>query len=99
MESIYEEVPVGLLRWRCDPESLGFSSTNEISSSESIIGQDRALEAIHLGLEMDTIGYNVFVAGPSGTGRRTAIKHLLEKIEKGGKIPEDKCYVNNFKGC
>jgi len=97
MENIHEKLSAKLLRWRCDPESLGFSTTDELSSSESIIGQDRALEAIRLGLEMETIGYNIFVSGPSGTGRRTAIRYLLEKIEKGGKIPEDKCYVNNFK--
>ncbi|NVM26418.1 MAG: AAA family ATPase, partial [Desulfobacterales bacterium] len=97
MEGKYEEVPVEHLRWRCDPESLGFSTTEEVSSTEMIIGQDRALEAIQLGLDMGILGYNIFVAGPSGTGRRTTIKYLLERVEKEGKILEDKCYVNNFK--
>lgn len=97
MEGKYEEVPVEHLRWRCDPESLGFSTTEEVSSTEMIIGQDRALEAIQLGLDMGSLGYNIFVAGPSGTGRRTTIKYLLERVEKEGKTLEDKCYVNNFK--
>ena len=97
MEGKYEEAPVEHLRWRCDPESLGFSTTEEISSPEMIIGQDRAIEAIQLGLDMGTLGYNIFVAGPTGTGRRTTIKYLLERVEKEGKVLEDKCYVNNFK--
>jgi ATP-dependent Lon protease len=62
-----------------------------------IIGQDRALKAIRLGLEMDSLGYNIFVVGLVGTGRNTTIKCLLEEIDKAGKIPDDLCYVNNFK--
>ena len=97
MGNKHKEVQVEQLRWRCDPESLGFSSTEELSSSGMIIGQDRALGAIQLGLEMESPGYNIFVAGPAGTGKKTAVKYLLKKVEKEGKIPEDKCYVNNFK--
>jgi Cdc6-like AAA superfamily ATPase len=97
MEGTYEEVPVEHLRWRCDPESLGFSTTEEISSPAMIIGQDRAIEAIQLGLDMGSLGYNIFVAGPTGTGRRTTIRYLLEQVKKEGKSLEDKCYVNNFK--
>ena len=32
-----------------------------------------------------------------GTGRNTTIKCLLEEIDKAGKLPDDLCYVNNFK--
>ena len=62
-----------------------------------IIGQERALKAIRLGLEMESLGYNIFVVGLVGTGRNTTIKCLLEEIDKAGKIPDDICYVNNFK--
>jgi ATP-dependent Lon protease len=97
MGNTHDEVPVEQLRWRCDAESLGFSTTEEVSLSESIIGQERALEAIQLGLDMGSLGYNIFVAGPAGTGRMTTVKYLLSKLEKGGKVPNDECYVNNFK--
>jgi ATP-dependent Lon protease len=93
----YEEVPVEKLRWRCPPESLPFETTNEVQPCLGIIGQDRALSAIRLGLEVDSIGYNIFVVGLVGTGRNTAIKCVLEEIDKAGKIPDDLCYVNNFK--
>jgi lon-related putative ATP-dependent protease len=93
----YEEVPVEKLRWRCPPESLPFETTDEVQPCLGIIGQDRALSAIRLGLEVDSIGYNIFVVGLVGTGRNTAIKCVLEEIDKAGKIPDDLCYVNNFK--
>jgi len=96
-ERKYPEVPVEKLRWRCLPESLSFETTAEIQPSMEIIGQERALKSIRLGLEMDSLGYNIFIVGLVGTGRNTTIKSLLEEIDKAGKIPDDLCYVNNFK--
>lgn len=96
-EPKYPEVPVEKLRWRCLPESLPFETTAEIKPCMEIIGQERALKAIRLGLELDSLGYNIFVVGLVGTGRNTTIKCLLEEIDKAGKIPDDLCYVSNFK--
>jgi lon-related putative ATP-dependent protease len=96
-ERKYPEVPVEKLRWRCPPESLPFRTTDEVHSCMEIIGQERALKAIRLGLEMDSLGYNIFIVGLVGTGRNTTIKCLLEEIDKTGKSPDDLCYVNNFK--
>ncbi|MBU1207193.1 MAG: AAA family ATPase [Proteobacteria bacterium] len=93
----YPEVPVEKLRWRCPPESLPFEDTSEIPACTEIIGQERALKAIRLGLEMDSLGYNIFIVGLVGTGRNTTSKCLLEEIDKAGKIPDDLCYVNNFR--
>ncbi|MCK5552604.1 MAG: AAA family ATPase, partial [Deltaproteobacteria bacterium] len=92
-----EEVPIERLRWRCDPEKLRFESTEDLPVIGEIIGQERALEAIRLGLDIDGFGYNIFVAGLVGTGRKTAIEGLLEEIDTAGKIPNDICYANNFK--
>ncbi len=96
-EDKYPEVPVEKLRWRCPPESLPFETTKEVPACMEIIGQERALKAIRLGLEMDSLGYNIFIVGLVGTGRNTTIKCLLEEIDKAGKIPDDLCYMNNFK--
>jgi lon-related putative ATP-dependent protease len=93
----YSEVPVEKLRWRCLPESLPFKTTQEIPSCTQIIGQERALKAIRLGLEIESLGYNIFVVGLVGTGRNTTVKCLLEDIDKAGKKPDDICYINNFK--
>jgi len=93
----FEEVPIEKLRWRCDPGLLPFETTQEIEPCEEIIGQDRALEAIRVGLDIGSIGYNIFVTGLTGTGRFTTIKCVLEEMDFKGKIPNDLCYVNNFK--
>jgi ATP-dependent Lon protease len=97
MEKIFEEVPVERLRWRCDPASLPFETTEGIQACDEIIGQERALEAIRLGLDIESIGYNIFVTGLAGTGRFTTIKCVLEELDIKGRIPNDLCYVNNFK--
>ncbi len=91
------EVPPESLRWRCDTKTLKFETTDEIIACDEIIGQDRALKAVKLGLEMKSIGYNIFISGFVGTGRNTTIKCLLERVEKEEKAPDDICFVNNFK--
>ncbi|MBM4339289.1 MAG: ATP-dependent protease [Deltaproteobacteria bacterium] len=94
---LYNEVPVEKLRWRCDPDSLSFETTESVQPCEEIIGQERALEAIRVGLGINSIGYNIFVTGLAGTGRFTTIKMVLKGLDVTGKIPNDLCYVNNFK--
>lgn len=94
---IYKSLPAAKLRWQCDPKSLGIISTNEIQATREIIGQERALRALHVGLEMTHFGYNIFVTGLTGTGRTTTIKRLLQDFEKKHGEMKDHCYVNNFK--
>jgi lon-related putative ATP-dependent protease len=93
----FKEVPVEKLKWRCDPETLGFKSTDDIFPCPDIIGQRRAVNALRLGLDIDSHGYNLFVNGLPGTGRKTAIKRLIKETERIKRIPEDKIFVNNFK--
>lgn len=93
----WQKVPPEALRWRADLDWLPFETTEQIEATHEIIGQERALHAIRLGLEMDGIGYNIFVTGLSGTGRTTTIKSLLERMDTRGRIPNDICYVNNFR--
>jgi ATP-dependent Lon protease len=96
-DRVFEELPVEMLRWRCDPEVLPFETIEAVQACDEIIGQDRALEAIRVGLDINSIGYNIFVTGLAGTGRFTTIKCVLEEMDIKGKIPNDICYVNNFK--
>lgn len=85
------------LRWRCKPESLNIESSNHGIPLEGIIGQKRAIDAIKTGLEISHQGYNIFIAGMVGTGRTTTIMKLLDGLEEKERIPNDLCYVNNFK--
>ncbi|PIY32648.1 MAG: ATP-dependent protease, partial [Candidatus Infernicultor aquiphilus] len=93
----YEEIPIEKLRWKCDLSKLNIKTTNDLKPSKKILGQERALKAIKLGLEMEYLGYNLFVTGKAGTGRSTTIKMLLEGRKREGVEFDDKCYVNNFK--
>jgi predicted ATP-dependent protease len=97
------EVPVEKLSWKCDPGLLKFESTKELASLGEFIGQDRAIRSIEFGLNMDMDGYNIYVAGLSGTGKTTVVKSYIEKLikEKEGRgeifEPDDWCYLYNFK--
>ncbi len=94
---VFKELSPDELRWRLDPAALPFKTTKEVETCKEIIGQPRALSAIRVGLEIKSLGYNIFVTGLAGTGRTTTIKSLLEEIDRKKKIPNDLCYVNNFK--
>jgi len=90
------EVLPAQLRWRCDPAAFDFETTADLKPLEGIIGQERALKALQLGVELYGAGYNVFVCGLSGTGRATTVKQLLERIRPQCAPAPDRCYVHNF---
>jgi lon-related putative ATP-dependent protease len=86
------------LRRRLDPERLPFASTEEVEPLVGTIGQPRALDAIEYGLEVATHGFNVFVAGPPGSGRETTVLDYLEGVVASRPVPDDWVYVHNFAG-
>jgi len=75
---------------------ISCESTEELEPLEQIIGQDRAVKALQFGLKIGEEGFNVYVAGHPGTGRRTSIINFLEEMAKEMPTPSDWCYVNNF---
>lgn len=86
------------LRWRCDPAQFPFETTDRIGECPiRIIGQDRALGALRLGLSVRADGYNIFVAGEVGTGRSTSVRRELGSLEPGESAPDDLVYVHNFR--
>ena len=86
-----------LLCCRTDPATLGFRSTEELPDIDSAaMGQDRAIAAIEFGVGMQREGYNLYVAGPTGIGKRTLVDHLLAQHAARRGEPSDWCYVNNF---
>ncbi len=90
-------LPWEKLTWTPPAEEMLEGTTAEIKPLEEIIGQDRAVKAIRLGLAMKSTGYNIYVAGANGTGRTITVQKLLEEVNVSGPIPDDLCYVNNFK--
>ncbi|MFH1328260.1 MAG: ATP-binding protein [Candidatus Bathyarchaeota archaeon] len=90
------ELPVEKLRKSCDTCQIHCKSTEEIPPLNEIIGQARAVKALRFGLEIKEEGFNIYAAGPSGTGRTTAVMSFLNEVAKAKPVPPDWCYVNNF---
>jgi len=91
------ELSTEQVRKRCDPSLFNCNSTEELEPVVAIIGQDRALSALKFGLNIPEAGFNIFVSGPAGTGRTTAIKSFLEALAATKDTPSDWCYVHNFR--
>ncbi|MDH3283484.1 MAG: AAA family ATPase [Acidobacteriota bacterium] len=85
-----------VLRWRCDPKSLGFRSSAEVEPINAVVGQDDAVEALRFGLESKGAGQNVYIRGLTGTGRMTLVRQLVEEISPQCRPPSDRCYVHDF---
>lgn len=87
---------VSELRRTVDAARLGFKTTADLDPITGLIGQDRALEALEFGMQMQSHDFNIFVLGPPGSGKRTAIKAQLAVQAKDGRTPDDWVYVFNF---
>ncbi|AYH44644.1 ATP-binding protein [Azoarcus sp. DN11] len=81
---------------RCAPELLDFDTTDALPESDAIFGQERAVEAVRLALEIDAPGYNLFVLGEPGGGRHATVRRLLEAHAGTLPPPGDWIYINNF---
>jgi len=94
----HHELKEDELKWTCDPKIFEFESTEKLEPIEGIVGQERALKALKIGVELKSHGYNIFVTGLSGTGKLTSIKKMLESIAPNCENQlYDYAYVNNFK--
>lgn len=95
--SKHKELKHSDLRWKCNPNIFEFASTGDIEPIEGILGQERAMKAIRLGVDLRSPGYNIYIAGLSGSGKATTVKQMLEKISAKCPTLYDYVYVNNFK--
>jgi len=91
------ELPPEKLRWRCDPARIPYETTAQAEPTEGPIGQERALQALRMGVELSAPGYNTFVCGLPGTSRAGMIQNMIEQLHPRAKLAPDRCYVNNFK--
>ncbi len=81
---------------RCDPRKFDFATTAELEERLSALGQDRAISAVELGINIKSKGYNLFCLGPEGTGKTSLVKRILVKEAKERPTPRDWAYVYNF---
>ena len=96
-------VQVDKLRWECDPRLFEFECTKDLAPLREFVGQERATRAVEFGLNMVRSGYNIYVAGLTGTGKTSVVKAYIEKAikerENRGETfdLDDWCYLYNFK--
>ncbi len=90
-------LPPEKLRWHCDPARIPFQTTAEVEPTVNDMGQDRAMRALRMGVELKASGYNLFVCGLSGTSRGGMIVRMVEEMHLETETAPDRCYVNNFK--
>jgi lon-related putative ATP-dependent protease len=81
---------------KTDPARLPFETTGNLAPAEQPVGQERAMRAVAFGAGMAQPGYNIFVTGPQGSGRRAAVKAALARLAATAPPPPDWCYVHNF---
>lgn len=79
-----------------DSEMPAFETTSELEPLDEIVGQDRAMSALEMGLGIRQEGYNIFVAGLTGTGKKETIRRSLINRLDGSRIPNDWVYLHNF---
>lgn len=90
------KLPPEQLYVRCDPQKFNFQSTAELEERLSALGQDRALAAVEIGINIQSKGYNLFCLGPEGTGKSSLVKRVLAQEAKKRPTPNDWAYVYNF---
>ncbi|GJQ33843.1 MAG: hypothetical protein HBSAPP04_26820 [Ignavibacteriaceae bacterium] len=93
----HPELKPSAYRWKCNLSTFKFESTAEIQPIEDIIGQDRALKALRLGVGLRAPGYNIYIAGLAGTGKASSVKKILETLLEDNPVLYDYAYVNNFR--
>ena len=85
------------VRWKCDPSTFDFETTNDVDPAINIVGQPAAYDALMFGVQCEAPGQNVYVRGSQGTGRNRMVSKMLEELKPTTSKKCDYCYVHNFK--
>ena len=89
-------VEVADLRKAVNPAELGFLTTAELEPLAGLIGQERGLAAVDVGMNLRSDNFNIFAVGPFGSGKVTAVLSILEREVGDWDVPPDLVYINNF---
>lgn len=92
----YRELDYTELKNKNIIKELDIEITEELTPERSIIGQERAVKAMEFGLNIKMKGYNIYMSGPSGTGKTSYAKKIAQKFAENENTPYDWCYVYNF---
>jgi lon-related putative ATP-dependent protease len=96
MKLKYQALSYDQLKRKFDLKDFTCETTEAVPEIRGMFGQDRAIKAIEFGLNIDSPGYNVYVAGISDTGRTSTVERILRELAAKKEAPSDWCYVHNF---
>ena len=85
------------LKMICNQDMFKFDTTQELEPINDGIGQERGIKALEFGIDVNVKGYNLYIEGPSGVGKTMYAKNYLDSIAPKKKVPNDWCYIYNFK--
>ncbi len=71
-------------------------STEDVKIEVKFDHQSRAYQALKDAIKLDNKNYNIFVAGPTGSGRHTFVREFLNQVVSQMPVPKDWAYVYNF---
>ena len=80
----------------CNLRQFDFKTTADLEPLDQPLGQDRALEAIEFGVDIEQQGFNLFVVGDTGLGKHELVQQILSRHVQASDARSDWCYVNNF---
>ncbi|NLK21869.1 MAG: AAA family ATPase [Epulopiscium sp.] len=92
----FPELKYTELKKTIDPSEFDFKTTQELDYMEGIIGQERAVKAMEFGLNIKMRGYNIYMSGPTGSGKTSYGKSYIKKVAANEAVPYDWCYVYNY---
>lgn len=85
------------LKRTVDPAQFSFETTENLPDLTSIVGQERGRTVMNFGLNVNQVGYNMYIAGLPGTGKSTFTHKLVKEFADKETTLYDWCYVYNFK--
>lgn len=89
-------VPTEQLYWDVNAAEFPFNSTKDIKPTLQVFGHDIAKDALTFAIECQSPGFNAYVRGLSGSGRKTLIKQVFTELKPQARQQKDYCYVHNF---
>ncbi|WP_349357974.1 AAA family ATPase [Stappia sp.] len=73
-----------------------FDTTESLPEPTGWLGQDRAVDTLHMAATIPHSDFNAFVLGRPGSGRHAITREILGQAAAARPRPRDWVYVNNF---
>ncbi|MDP5292699.1 AAA family ATPase [Oceanimonas sp. CHS3-5] len=80
----------------CDEALFTFTTTDELTDSGALVGQEQLLEALSFGTGIRRQGFNIYMMAPETCNRHTLVRRFLAGRAEAEPVPADLCYVHGF---